>query len=64
MARVVSLKCDKCGLEATNDINRISLWLHRIRFEKYDVVAMACDDDAIYLCGKCAKALQKWLKEG
>ena len=64
MARVVSLECDKCGVIIKNDLGRVSIWRHRMKFEKYDVHQLTCEDDEVYLCGKCAKAFRKWLKEG
>ena len=64
MARVVSLECDKCGVTIKNDVDRVSLWRHKIKFEKYDVHTLVDEDDEVYLCGKCAKAFRKWLKEG
>ena len=63
-ARVVSLECDKCGLEIRNDMSRIILWRHRIKFEKYDVRKLIGDNEEVYLCGNCAKEFRKWLKEG
>lgn len=64
MARVVSLECDKCGAIIRNDMERVSLWRHKIKFEKYDISTLTGDDDAVYLCGKCSKAFRKWLKDG
>jgi len=64
MARVVTLKCDKCGAEMSGDVNRVSLWRKKIKFEKYDVHALVSGDDEVYLCGNCARAFRKWLKEG
>lgn len=64
MARVVSLKCDKCGVEISNDLGQISLWRHKIKFEKYDVRKVIGNDDGVYLCSKCAKKFREWLREG
>ena len=63
MARVVSLECDKCRAIMTNDLDRVSIWRRKMKFERYDVHPLACEDDEVYLCGKCAKAFRKWLKE-
>jgi len=64
MARVVSLECDKCGVVIRNDVERVSLWRHKMKFEKYDVHSLICEDDEVYLCRKCAKAFREWLKDG
>ena len=64
VARIVSLECDKCGLEIRNDMNRVTIWRHRLKFEKYDVRKLLGDNEEVYLCGNCAKEFRKWLKEG
>lgn len=64
MARVVNLECDKCGLTIRNDLDRISLWWKRVKFDKYEIYTAMGDDDVIYLCGKCAKEFRRWLKDG
>lgn len=63
MARVVSLECDRCGLEIKNDSNRISLWPHKVKFTKYDIVCQTVSDaDEVYLCGTCAREFKIWMK--
>ena len=64
MARVDTLECDKCGVVMRGDVDRVSIWRKKIKFEKYDVHALVGEDDEVYLCGNCARAFRKWLKEG
>ena len=61
MGRAVILECDKCGKTCRGSDNRISLWRKKIKWEKYDICALYGEDESIYLCGDCAKALRVWL---
>lgn len=64
MAKVVSLVCDKCGLEIRNDVERNTIFKRKVRFYQYDVCKVYGEDEVVYLCGNCAKHFRKWLREG
>lgn len=64
MAKVVSLVCDKCGLEIRNDVERNTIFKRKVRFYGCDICKVYGDDEEVYLCGNCAKEFRKWLKKG